>query len=141
MKSKGIITHVSEWHEQPGKSLPQKIANLIDASDCVLALLTVGGERSSWVNQEIGYSKGVKRPTIPVVEDGVEVSGFLQGLEYIRFKRDDLYDAVTKAVEYLKTLAIRKEQEEWGNIILGGLVLFFGLLALGVIAYSVSRKG
>lgn len=140
LKLRNINAHVSEWHEQPGKSLPQKVTHLINGSDCVLALLTVGGERSHWVNQEIGYAKGVRKLVIPVVEDKVQVTGFLQGLEYIPFKRDNPYDAVTRAVKHLKTLATRKEQEEWENIILGGLLLFFGLLALGAIAYGVSRK-
>jgi hypothetical protein len=138
LKLSGINVHVSEWFEQPGESLPQKVAGLLNASDCVLALLTVGGERSRWVNQEIGYAKGVSKLIIPVVEDGVQVTGFLQSLEYIPFKRDDPYDAVTKAAEYLKTLAIRKEQEERGKAILGGLLLLFGLFALGSI---VSGEG
>jgi hypothetical protein len=138
MKLNGINVHVSEWYEQPGESLPQKVASLLKASDCMLALLTVGGERSRWVNQEIGYAKGAGKPVIPVVEDGVQITGFLQSLEYIPFKRDNPYDAVTRAVEYLKTLATRKEQEERGRAILGGLLFFFGLLALGAI---VSGEG
>jgi hypothetical protein len=134
LKLNGIIAHVSEWYEQPGESLPEKIATLINSSDCVLALLTVGGERSKWVNQEIGYARGAGKLIIPVVEDGVKVTGFLQALEYIPFSRDNPYDAVTRAVEYLNTLAIRKEQEEQGKAILGGLLLFFGFLALAAIA-------
>jgi len=133
LRLNGIITHVSEWYEQPGESLPEKVASLVNDSDCILALLTVGGERSRWVNQEIGYGRGAGKFIIPVVEDGVKVTGFLQGVEYIPFRRDDPYDAVTRAVEYLNTLAIRKEQEQRGRVILGGLLLFFGVLALAAI--------
>jgi hypothetical protein len=138
LRLNGINVYVSEWYEQPGKSLPQKVATLINGSDYVLALLTVHGERSRWVQQEIGYAKGTGKPIIPVVEDGVPITGFLQSLEYISFRRDNPYDAVTRAVEYLKTLAIRKEQEERSRAILGGLLFLFGLLALGAI---VSGEG
>lgn len=134
LKLNGIDVYVSEWYEQPGKSLPQKVARLLKASNCMLALLTIGGERSRWVNQEIGFAKGAGIMVIPIVEHGLQVTGFLQSLEYIPFKRDDPYDAVTRAVQYLKTLAIRKEQEERGKAILGGILFLFGLLALAAIA-------
>jgi hypothetical protein len=126
-----INVHVAEWYEQPGRYLPEKIAELIRKSDCILALLTINGERAPWVNQEIGYAKGVGKLIIPVVEEGVQVTGFLQGLEYIPFKRDNPYDAITRATKYLQTLKIRKEEEERQKKAITGLfAILFGLLAL-----------
>jgi len=133
LRLNGIIVHVAELQTQAGKLLHQKIAGLIELSDCVLAILTVGGARSEWVNQEIGWAKRAGKLVVPIVEEGVEVKGFLASSEYISFNRRDPFDAVTRAVEYLRTLAVRKEQEERGRAILGGLLFLFGLLALGAL--------
>lgn len=131
LESKGVVVHVAESQIQAGKAVSRKVSGLIESSDCVLAILTIGGARSEWVNQEIGYAMRAGKLVVPLVEEGVEVKGFLESLEYIPFDRRNPYDAVTRAVEYLRTLAIRKEEEERGRLVLGGLLLLFGLLTLG----------
>ncbi len=129
LQLKGIEAIVAEWEQQPGTLLALKIGEMIDKSDCVLALLTKNGGRSIYVNQEIGYARKAGKLIIPVIEYGVE-KGFLEGLEYILFKRDDPYDAISKTVNYLKTIEIRKSEEERNKVILAGVILFLGLIAL-----------
>jgi len=129
LQLKGIEAIVAEWEQQPGTLLALKIGEMIDKSDCVLALLTKNGGRSIYVNQEIGYARKAGKLIIPVIEYGVE-KGFLEGLEYIPFKRDDPYDAISKTVNYLKTIEIRKSEEERNKVILAGVILFLGLIAL-----------
>lgn len=131
--SKGVVVQVAESEVQAGKSVGGKVSSLIESSDCVLAILTIGGARSEWVNQEIGYAMRAGKLVVPIVEEGVKVKGFLESLEYIPFDRRNPYDAVTRAAEYLRTLSIRKEEDEKGRVIFGGLLLLFGLLALGAI--------
>jgi hypothetical protein len=100
----------------------------------VLTLLTIEGNRSRWVNQEIGYAEGKGKIIIPIVEVGVKVTGFLEGREYISFKRNEPDSAVTKAMQFLKNMASKKEQDTLiGGAILAGLILLFGLLALGAL--------
>lgn len=125
-----VVVHVAESQIQAGKSVTKKVSGLLESSDCIIAILTIDGARSEWVNQEIGYAMRAGKLVVPIVEEGVKVKGFLESLEYIPFDRRNPYDAVTRAVEYLRTLAVRKEEEERGRIILGGLLLLFGLLAL-----------
>ena len=40
-------------------------------SDSPVALLTTGGAHRDWVNQEIGFARGLAKLLIPVVETGV----------------------------------------------------------------------
>jgi len=130
LRANNVVVHVAELQVQAGKRLPEKVSNFINQSDCVLAILTINGARSKWVNQEIGFAVRAGKLVIPIVEEGVRVKGFLESLEYIPFDRRNPYDAVTRTVEYLRPLALRKEQQERANRIFGGLLLLFGLLAL-----------
>lgn len=134
LKANNVVVHVAESHIQAGRRLSDKVSSLIDQSDCVLAILTVEGARSKWVNQEIGFAFHAGKLLVPIVEEGVEIKGFLESLEYIPFDRRNPYDAVTRAVEYLRALAIRKEEQERSKVIFGGLLLLFGLLALGAMS-------
>jgi nucleoside 2-deoxyribosyltransferase len=129
----GINVFVSEWIPEPGKPLPEKIQRQIDASDCVLALLTREGGRSPSVNQEVGYAIGKKKPIIPVVEEGVEVGVLLHGLEYVPFDRSKPDSAVNSAADYIRKLKLQKEQN---NIVVALIGLFFFFLLLG----ELSRK-
>lgn len=130
LRSNNVVVHVAESEVQAGKPLPKKISDLVESSDCVIALLTREGVRSEWVNQEIGYAIRAGKLVVPIVEEGVMTKGFLQSLEYIPFDRRNPYDAVTRAVEYMQTLALRKGEEERRRLVFGGLLLLFGLLAL-----------
>ena len=130
LKLNGIQAYVAEWYLQPGGSFPEKIAKIIDESDCILALMTIDGVKSQFVHQEIGYAKKANKQVIAVVEQEVTVGGFFEGIEYIPFRRNDPYEAITRAVEYLSALSARKEEEERNKAILAGLMIFFGLLAL-----------
>ncbi|TET19315.1 toll/interleukin-1 receptor domain-containing protein [Candidatus Bathyarchaeota archaeon] len=130
----GVVAHVAQLQTEAGKPLAETISEGLESSNCVLAILTKDGARSKWVNQEIGYAKRAGKMVVPIVEEGVRVKGFLESLEYIPFDRRNPYDAVTRAVEYLRTLAVRKEEEERARAIFGGLLFLFGLLALAAVA-------
>ena len=130
LKLNGVDAVVAEWIFAPSYPIPDKVARLIDESDCVLVLLTRNGVRSEWVHSEVGYAWGAGKPIILVVEEGVEIKGPLEGRECIPFSRDNPQDAVNRAVHYLKTLAVRKEEEERNKLIFACLLLFFGLAAL-----------
>lgn len=134
LRANNVIVYIAESQVQAGERLPEKISKLINQSDCVLAFLTVEGTRSKWVNQEIGFAVRGGKLVVPIVEEGVEIKGFLESFEYIPFERRNPYDAVTRAIEYLRTLAIRKEEQERCRLIFGGLLLLFGLLALGAVS-------
>lgn len=130
LEQSGIRAYVAEQYPEPGTRLPDKIARAIESHDCLIALMTVDGANSQWVHQEVGYAKKAGILIVPVVEEGVIAGGFLEGVEYIPFRRYDPYDAITRVVEYLSAVSARKEQEERNKAVLAGLMIFFGLLAL-----------
>lgn len=127
----GIQTYVAELYPQPGAVLPSKIANAIDWSDCLIAIVTRDGDRSAWVNQEIGYAHKAKRLIVPVVEDGVELKGFISDLEYITFTRESPELAISEVTDYLVKLKANKEQQD--NL-KAGLLILFGIFALAAIS-------
>ena len=126
-----IQTYVAELYPQPGVELPIKIANAINWSDCVIAIITRDGDRSAWVNQEIGYAKRAGKLIVPVVEAGVDLKGFLIGLEYVTFRRENPELAISKVINYLVKVKATKEQQE--NLKAGFLILF-GILAFAAIS-------
>jgi len=85
----GVEAFVAEWYLTPGERLDKKVFEQIKKSDCIVALLTRNGMRSSWVQQEIGYSLQRDKPVIPMVEKGIESKDLaaLQGREYIEYDR------------------------------------------------------
>jgi len=128
----GIETYLAEAHPQPGVGLSEKISAAIDRSNCVIAVLTSDGVRSQWVNQEIGYAKKAGKIVVPLVEQGVPHTGFVQGVEYVPFTREDPTDAVSRIVKRLTDLKAAKEVQDK---MIAGFLILLGLLALA------SKKG
>jgi hypothetical protein len=76
------------------------------------------------VNQEIGYAKSAGKIVIPVVEQGVPHSGFVQDVEYIQFNRFNATDAINCVVESLTKLKADKEARE--KTVAGALIIYRG---------------
>lgn len=131
----GLEAYVAEFYPTPGVSLPAKVADAINNCDCLIALLTADGNRSEFVNQEIGYALRAGRLILPIVEEGiVKPKGFLQDVEYVPFTRYDPIDAISKVTYFLKERAVRKEEEEKNKAIAGIAAFVLGLIALGAIS-------
>lgn len=132
LETNGIETYLADLHPQPGDTLASKISKAIEQSNCLIAVLTRDGARSQWVHQEIGCAKGVGKLVIPVVEEGIPPTGFVEGVEYIRFNRENPADAINSIVNHLKRLKTNKEARE---TMVAGFLILLGLLALA------SKKG
>lgn len=108
--------------------ITDKVKNLLQQSDCVIAFLTKAGVKSGWVQQEIGYSLD-KKPIIPIVESGIQTSqlAFLNGAEFIQIQRGNISQSMIKLLSW--TVSMKTEKENRDRIItLGALVL--GIIAL-----------
>lgn len=129
----GVEVFVAEWYLTPGERLDKKVFEQIKKSDCIVALLTRNGMRSSWVQQEIGYSLQRDKPVIPMVEKGIEPKDLaaLQGREYIEYDRYQYQQALSKLSTYVKSLKLRKEEKEKVLLVLGGLLAFLLLVSGG----------
>lgn len=127
----GIRVYVDDTQPQYGTPLPAKIANALNQSDCVIAILTTSGDRSEWVNQEIGYAVRAGRLVIPVVEQGVNLKGFIANVEYVTFQPNDPATAITNVINYLSGLKATKEQQQQ---LQAGLLMLFAIMAIAALS-------
>jgi hypothetical protein len=139
--SEGLEAYVAEFYPMPGIPVPSKVAGAIDSCDCFIALLTADGNRSEFVQQEIGYALRAGKFVVPIVEEGVvKPGGFLEDVDYIPFNRYDPVDAISSVVYFLKERAVRKDEEERNKTILGMAAFALGLMGLAAAASSSKRK-
>jgi hypothetical protein len=66
-----------------GASIAELVEARIKAADCVVALLTRGGQQASYVNQELGIARSMNRPTLSIVENGTDVAAVHLDADYI----------------------------------------------------------
>ena len=126
----GVRVLVAEWYLAPGEALLKKVAAQIQNSDCVVALLTRNGMRPNWGQQEIGYTLKSQKPIIPLVENGVDQKdlGALQGREYIEYDPARPQEALVRTASYVRSLKLKKEEQEKALVIAGGIIAFLLLL-------------
>lgn len=127
---------VAEWYPKYGEDVATKVAQQIDASDALLAIVTSSSSRSAFVNQEIGYAYKAYEPhkgrklIIPLVEDGVNTSGFLYNMEPLKFSRWNFTEAAQNIVNYLNNISRLTEAEKerqakvLAGLLIGGLFIW-----------------
>ncbi|MEM2112284.1 MAG: toll/interleukin-1 receptor domain-containing protein [Candidatus Bathyarchaeia archaeon] len=139
----GITVYIAELQPQPGALISEKVEKLIKESDYFLALLTRDGQRSPFVNYEIGIAKGFNKPIIPLVEEGVQLPLYLQQREVLWFKREGPERTVEWLIEYLNH--IRKEKARaalMSALATLSLVAIIGIGLLGLFSLiSSGNKG
>lgn len=126
----GVKVFVAAWYLTPGERLDKKVFKQIESSDCVVAFLTRNGIRSNWVQQEIGYALKSKKLLIPLVEKGVDPKNLaaLQGIEHIRYDSFWPQEALIRTSTYIKSLDLKKKEQEKALLITGGILAFLLLL-------------
>ena len=127
----GVEVFVAEWYLAPGEGIDRKVFREIETSDCIVVLLTREGIRSTWVQQEIGYALKSGGHIIPLVEKGIDRGdlGALQGKEYIEYDLYQPQQALIRLSTYVRSLKLRKEEQEKTLLIAGGILAFLLLLS------------
>jgi len=100
----GLELYVAEWVQAAGVSLRDKVAYGIDGSRCLIAFYTSAGISSQWMNQEVGYAYAKRVVIIPIKEDYVEIKGFLEGVEYIKFDPYDFNNTIYNVLSRLRSI-------------------------------------
>jgi hypothetical protein len=111
----------------PGQDAWATIFRWIDASDCVIAVLTGNVlERGESVHQEVGYAKGKGKVVIPLVGSSVprDRLGCLHGITYLPLDRERFPEAMDRLKATLGAMAKQKQRQAWATL---GLVAFVGL--------------
>jgi hypothetical protein len=83
----GITLFIAEHHLALRQTITQKIETMIRDCDVALILLTKRGFNSKFVQQEIGYIQSCQKPSLQVVQLGLEnkITGFNFGRDYIQY--------------------------------------------------------
>ncbi len=133
IQSHGVECYIASRDYQLGHRLPEKIEANLRACDSLVVLLTNGGVHRDWVNQEIGFGQGIKKLTIPVIEVGVEATGFLSDIEHVKLDRADPGHGLQVLGAYLAGLRQRKETTELivGAAVVAALVVLIVLSSEG----------
>ena len=87
----------------PPTTISEKVQKLIDSCHAVLAILTINGIHSSWVQQEIGYCIKSGKPIVSLVDSRIppEKLAFLQGSEYVIMDGKNMEKAVHQTAQWL----------------------------------------
>ncbi len=101
----GLESYVAMYRLCPGISRAERVSFGIRNSECLVALLTQEGARSSTVNQEIGFARGIDLLVIPLLEEGAELPFLIEHLQPIRFTRRDYRDAIGRLIKTLRDLS------------------------------------
>ena len=82
-----FIPVVVSARREPGRLLEDKVMDCIQRADFLVPILTRSSLSNQWVNQEIGYAKGIKRRIVPVVQAEIisELKGFVHAQHDLPF--------------------------------------------------------
>ena len=129
----GVEVYVANWYLTPGERIDKKVSEQISGVDCVVALLTRNGIRANWVQQELGCALNAGKQIIPLVEKDTDPRclAALQGREYIEYDPYQPQHALLKTSSYVKSLKLRKEEQEKALLVAGGILAFLLLLSEG----------
>ena len=125
-----VAVFVAEWYLSPGQRLSAKVKGQIAVADSVVVFLTANGQRSRWVQQEVGIAVGANRLVIPLVERGTSQDDLavLTGVEYIEYDPAQPRAALDRAASYVKKLKADKETKQKALLVVGGILAFLLLL-------------
>lgn len=100
----GVEAYIPERYTHGVK--PLAIKDNLDTSDAVVVLLTFNSTNTMWLNQEIGYAFAKNIPIIAIVEQGLDVTGFLEGNEYIIYLRGNFKQNISQVTTKLKSMVL-----------------------------------
>jgi hypothetical protein len=104
LQKEAIEFYVAEEDLQPGVDLSSKILEALRKSDAMIALMTEAGTKSPSVNQEVGIALKSNLRVIPLVQEGVNVGVFLDGLEQSRFDSKTLPHVCARVASFVTRL-------------------------------------
>lgn len=121
-----LSPYAYELFEESGEVLDQLILERIKESEIFIPFITHAGVLAQWVNQEIGVARALNKIILPVVEEGVISSGFVQfriHIPYYPYNPDEtIYKLIRRVYSLLKSkpnainLQCKCGNEVWGAI-------------------------
>ncbi len=105
----GVEVYLFSDDLHPGENTALKIQQALRECQALVVLITSTSVQSQYVNQEIGFAKGLRLPIIPLVESTVPPDrlAMLLGVDYIPFERNNVQLALTQLTQVLHQLERR----------------------------------
>src|SRR5579872_5267060 len=103
-KSMKVDVYIPEWDHVVDVSYESKIKEGINSCSAVIVLLTYNSTNTIWLNQVIGYATAKNIPIIPIIEQGIDVVGFLEGKNYFIFRRTDFDYNIQQVLTRLQSI-------------------------------------
>ncbi|HYL65766.1 MAG TPA: toll/interleukin-1 receptor domain-containing protein [Nitrosopumilaceae archaeon] len=103
-KLRKVDVYIPEWDHAIDVSYESKVKEGINSCSAVIVLLTYNSTNTIWLNQEIGYATAKNTPIIPIVEQGIDVLGFLEGKDFFVFNRGDFSYNVQQVLTRLQSI-------------------------------------
>lgn len=132
----GVEPYLFEDDKQPGRLVADKLTAAIGECDAFIAVITLAGGGSTYLNQEVGIAIGRDIPVIPVVERGYPTDqlAFLQGIEYVPVDFSDQAQALSDLAGVVhRQVAAHAEAERkaaMDKLLLGVVIVLVGLALL-----------
>lgn len=104
----GIVLLVDRQFIKPGDKIHERIGVMIDASDCIVVLLTPEGLRSVEVRDELSRCHERGKRIVPVVTDGTNMSGlpwYLRDIHFINYREREFDRVVEEVVGAIRSFA------------------------------------
>jgi len=99
-KLENIEVYIPEWVQK--KDVFNQVREGLDTSKAVIVLMTFNSTNTMWLNQEIGYATAKNIPIIPIIEEGIDVKGFLERKDYFVFNRGDFSYNIQQVITRLR---------------------------------------
>ena len=125
----GLKLLIAEHNISIVTTITDKIEAMIKESQVALFLLTERGDKSKFVQQEIGYVQSIKKPALYIVQKGKKVTGFAYGKDYIELDPEKPHEAIKKAINKLikhwhHIEEIKKKDRENAGLVVSVLIAF-----------------
>jgi len=95
------IAHIAQKEKDFEIEVSQKIIKQINESDYLVAIITSNSKTSASVNQELGYSQGIKRPKIPLIEESAKKGCLIYGKDSVDFTRANFSEKCNEVLEHI----------------------------------------
>jgi len=105
-KLEKIEMYIPKGNHDKDVNLESKVREGIDSCSVVIVLLTYNSTNTIWLNQEIGYATAKNIPIISIIEQGIDVRGFLEGKDYFVFKREDFSYNIQQIITRLRSILL-----------------------------------
>lgn len=101
LRAKNVEGYLAESKKEYELLIGEKIRKEIERSDYVIGIITTESEKSSSVNQELGYALGLNKPIVIMIEKNVPHGVLTHGRETEEFIRENFEKSCINVSEYI----------------------------------------